>query len=145
MRLVIQRVEAASVEVAQTRISAIGPGLCIFLGVARDDTEDAARRLADKVTRLRIFEDQHGRMNHDLAAVHGEILVVSQFTLYGDCTQGNRPSFSRAATAKKAERLYEYFVSQLRAAGANVSTGQFQAKMNVSISNDGPVTFILED
>jgi len=144
MRLVIQRVATAQVVVADEIVSQIGAGLCVFLGVGRKDSESNADSLAEKISNLRIFEDDQGKMNRSVRDVGGEILVVSQFTLYGDCTKGNRPSFTEAAPAAEAERLYETFVDRLRALGLRVSTGRFQAKMAVSLTNDGPVTFILE-
>ena len=144
MRLVIQRVATAQVVVADEIVSQIGAGLCVFLGVGRKDSESNADSLAEKISNLRIFEDDQGKMNRSVRDVGGEILVVSQFTLYGDCTRGNRPSFSDAAPAAEAQRLYEIFVAHLKALGLRVSTGRFQAKMAVSLTNDGPVTFILE-
>ena len=144
MRLVIQRVSNASVIVADEIVGRIGAGVCVFLGVGKSDDASVASHLAGKLSSLRIFEDEQGKMNRSLADIGGEILVVSQFTLYGDCTRGNRPSFSDAAPAAEAQRLYEIFVDRLRALGLRVATGRFQAKMTVSLSNDGPVTFILE-
>jgi D-tyrosyl-tRNA(Tyr) deacylase len=122
----------------------VGPGLCVLLAIGKEDTEANARRLAYKIKDLRIFDDDQGKMNRSVTDVGGEILVVSQFTLYGDCTRGNRPSFTDAAPAGQAEQLYGDFVDRLRTLGLRVSTGQFQAKMAVSLTNDGPVTFILE-
>lgn len=130
--------------VAGEEIARAGPGLCLFLGVAKGDTKEAADQLAAKAAELRIFEDEAGRLNRSLAEVHGEVLVVSEFTLYGDCSKGRRPSFSRAALPREAEALYDYFVERLRNIGLKVATGKFQAKMEVSITNDGPVTFILD-
>ncbi len=144
MRLVIQRVATAQVVVADEIVSQIGAGLCVFLGVGRKDSESNADSLAEKISNLRIFEDDQGKMNRSVRDVGGEILVVSQFTLYGDCTKGNRPSFTEAAPAAEAERLYETFVDRLRALDLRVTTGRFGAKMDVSLTNDGPVTFILE-
>ena len=125
-------------------VGRIGAGLCVFLGVGKSDDERMARRLAEKLSSLRIFEDEQGKMNRSVADIGGEILVVSQFTLYGDCERGNRPSFSDAAPATEAQRLYDIFVADLRALDLHVATGRFQAKMAVSLTNDGPVTFILE-
>ncbi len=144
MRLVIQRVSNARVTVADEIVGQIGAGLCAFLGVGKADDKSKAGLLAEKMGNLRIFDDDQGKMNRSARDVGGEILVVSQFTLYGDCTKGNRPSFTDAAPAAEAERLYESFVDRLRALGLRVSTGQFQAKMSVSLTNDGPVTFVLE-
>ena len=144
MRLVIQRVSQAKVTVQGKEVGAIGPGLCLFLGVAKGDTEEDSTYLAQKSVELRIFEDDEGKFNRTLLDVGGEILVVSQFTLYGDCTKGRRPSFSHAASPEDAERLYQQFVQKLRDRGLNVATGQFQAKMEVSLVNRGPVTFIID-
>ncbi len=144
MRILIQRITEGKVTREGKTIGEVGPGLCIFLGIAREDTEQNATYLAEKVTKLRIFEDAAGKMNRSLAEARGEILVVSEFTLYGDCVKGNRPSFSQAAPPDQAEKLYRLFVQRLRAYGFRVSTGQFQAKMEVATVNDGPVTFILE-
>ena len=144
MRAVIQRVTAADVQVDHDIVGRIGPGLLVLLGIARTDEEKHADYLADKVVNLRIFEDGEGKMNRSLLETGGELLVVSQFTLLGDCQKGRRPSFVEAAPPERAEQLYEYFVDQLRLKGINVSTGQFQAKMAVSLVNDGPVTLILE-
>ena len=130
--------------VAGEEIARAGSGLCLFLAIARGDTEDAADELAQKAAELRIFEDDAGKLDRSLADVHGEVLVVSEFTLYGDCSKGRRPSFSRAAPPREAEALYDYFVARLRNIGLKVATGKFQAKMEVSITNDGPVTFILD-
>lgn len=144
MRLVIQRVSNASVTVGDEIVGRIGAGLCVFLGVGKADDASKARHLSEKLSSLRIFEDEQGKMNRSTADVGAEILVVSQFTLYGDCARGNRPSFSDAAPAAEAERLYEIFVDHLKALDLRVASGRFQAKMAVSLTNDGPVTFILE-
>ena len=125
-------------------VGEIGPGLCIFLGVGKGDGEENANSLADKIKNLRIFADEQGKMNRSLIDTGGELLVVSQFTLYTDCRKGNRPSFSDAALPAEAERLYQYFTQRLRAAGLKVATGQFQAHMNVALVNDGPVTIFIE-
>jgi D-aminoacyl-tRNA deacylase len=144
MRLVIQRVSNARVTSAGEMVGQIGAGLCVFLGVGKADDKSNAALLAEKMSNLRVFEDDQGKMNRSVRDVGGEILVVSQFTLYGDCTRGNRPSFTEAAPTAEAERLYEIFVAHLKALGLRVSTGRFRAKMAVSLTNDGPVTFILE-
>ncbi len=144
MRLVIQRVSQAKVTVQGKEVGAIGPGLCLFLGVAKGDTEEDSTYLVQKSVELRIFEDDEGKFNRALLDVGGEILVISQFTLYGDCTKGRRPSFSHAASPEEAERLYQQFVQKLREKGLRVATGQFQAKMEVSLVNSGPVTFIID-
>ena len=144
MRVVVQRVSQARISVNHRTLSEIGRGLCILLGVGRQDNEANADFLAHKVTNLRVFEDAEGKMNRSLIDVGGEALVVSQFTLYGDCRKGNRPSFAEAAPAEQAERLYQRFASRLRDAGVRVATGRFQAHMEVSLVNDGPVTLVLE-
>ena len=144
MIAVIQRVTESEVHVDDQTIGRIGPGLLVLLGVSRADEEKDADYLADKIAHLRIFEDDDGKMNRSLVDTGGEMLIVSQFTLLGDCRKGRRPSFVRAAPPEKAERLYDYFVYQVRLKGVSVATGQFQAKMAVSLVNDGPVTLILE-
>ena len=145
MRLVIQRVTEAQVIVANELVGKIGAGLCVFVGFGRSDGEANAKFLADKLIRLRIFEDDQGKMNRSVVDAQGEILVVSQFTLYGDCKRGNRPSFTEAALPAHAERLYRCFLERLQDSGLKISTGQFQAKMEVALKNDGPATFILEN
>jgi D-tyrosyl-tRNA(Tyr) deacylase len=144
MRVVLQRVREARVEVDGRTVGSIGRGLLIFLGVGRDDTEAAADQLAGKIARLRIFEDAGGRMNVSALEAGAQFLVVSQFTLYGDCRKGRRPSFDRAADQAAAGVLYEYFVGRLRCNNAVVETGRFAALMDVHLVNEGPVTFILE-
>ncbi len=144
MRAVVQRVTASEVRVRDQIVGQIGPGLLVLLGVSRLDEEKDADYLADKITHLRIFEDDAGKMNRPLIDTGGEMLVVSQFTLLGDCRKGRRPSFVEAAPPEKAARLYNYFVDQVRLKGILVATGQFQARMAVSLLNDGPVTLILE-
>jgi D-tyrosyl-tRNA(Tyr) deacylase len=144
MRAVIQRVTEARVTVGDDVVGKIGPGLCILLGVGKSDGENSAESLAKKIGNLRIFDDERGKLNRSVSETHGEVLVVSQFTLYGDSRKGNRPSFSEAAPPADAERLYEFFAAQLRAAGLAVATGRFQAAMKVALVNDGPVTLILE-
>ena len=144
MRAVVQRVTEARVVVADKTVGDIGPGLCVFLGIGKMDNEKAADALAVKIANLRIFSDDEGKMNRSVIDVRGEVLVVSQFTLYGDCTRGNRPSFSEAAPPAEAEQIYRRFVQRLRDAGLTVATGRFQTKMNVFLANDGPVTLIVE-
>lgn len=134
----------AEVRVAGEPVGRIGPGLCVFLGIGKTDGQANVDQLADKIKNLRIFEDENGKMNLSVEEVREEVLVVSQFTLYGDCRKGNRPSFSNAAPPDQAEKLYEYFVRRLRGAGLTVATGQFKARMNVTLINDGPVTLIVE-
>jgi D-tyrosyl-tRNA(Tyr) deacylase len=144
MRAVIQRVAEARVSVGEEIVSGIGPGLCIFLGIAVNDSEKDAESLASKIGSLRIFEDEQGKMNRSVREIRGDLLVVSQFTLYGDCRKGNRPSFSAAAAPEPAKRLYDDFVQRLRQTGLKVATGEFRATMKVALVNDGPVTLILE-
>ena len=144
MRAVVQRVSRASVAVAGEEISAIGRGILVLVGVTHDDDEEDAAYLARKIAGLRLFEDEQGKMNRSLADVGGEILVVSQFTLYGDVRKGRRPSFIEAARPERAEALIERFVDHLRAAGLPTRTGRFQAHMEVCLCNDGPVTLILD-
>ncbi len=144
MKAVIQRVRRASVTVDGAVSGAIGGGLLVLLGVGRGDTEAAADYLAGKIAGLRIFPDAEGKMNLSLLDTGGAMLVVSQFTLYGDCRKGRRPSFDAAAPPEEARRLYEYFVSKVRAANIPVETGVFQAHMDVELLNDGPVTLIIE-
>jgi len=144
MRLVIQRVREAAVEVDQHIVSRIDYGLLVLCGVERDDTEEDAVWLAQKTARLRIFDDADGKMNLDLDAVRGEILVVSQFTLLGDCRKGNRPSYIDAADPETGRLLYERYVSALQSHGVTVKTGTFRAMMAVSLINDGPVTLVLD-
>ena len=144
MRAVVQRVTEARVEVAGEPVGEIGAGLLLLLGVARDDTTDDADYLADKTVNLRVFDDDEGKMNRSLLESGGAILVVSQFTLYGDVRRGRRPSYSDAAEPEKANQLYEYFVERVRSFGVRVETGVFQAMMKVSLTNDGPVTILLD-
>jgi D-tyrosyl-tRNA(Tyr) deacylase len=144
MRIVIQRVTYGEVIAGEKRVGNAGPGLAVFLGVAREDTEANADYLIEKIKHLRIFEDEYGKMNRSLLDVGGELLVVSEFTLYGDCSKGTRPSFSHAAPPAEAKELYHYFVGELRNAGLRVSTGVFQARMKVTLQNDGPVTLIMD-
>ncbi len=144
MRAVIQRVKQSLVTVENQTIGKIGNGLLVFLGVAKLDGDRDADYLADKIANLRIFEDENGKMNRSLLETSGEMLVVSQFTLLGDCRKGRRPSFINAAGPDEANALYERFVSLVRQKGISVQTGQFQTMMAVSLINDGPVTLILE-
>ena len=143
MRAVVQRVAEARVKVGDEVVGETGPGLCVLLGVARDDDEAAAERLAAKVARLRVFENEEGKFDRSLLDTGGAALVVSNFTLLGDTAKGNRPSFSEAAPPEEAERLYEAFCSALSALGAPVETGSFGALMRVELVNDGPVTIVL--
>jgi len=144
MRAVIQRVSQARVEVESQTVGQIGPGLLVLLGVGRGDTLEDAVYLAHKIAALRVFADEEGKMNRALAEVGGEVLVVSQFTLYGDTRKGNRPSFVGAAPPDEGKRLYERFCNLLAGQGLHVETGVFQAHMEVHLTNDGPVTLWLD-
>jgi D-tyrosyl-tRNA(Tyr) deacylase len=144
MRILIQRVSRASVTVGGARVAAIGRGCLAFVGVTHSDSAATAGKLAAKTARLRIFEDDAGLMNLALADVSGEVLAVSQFTLYADARRGNRPSFTDAARPEQGEAVYEAFVEALRAEGVPVKTGIFGAHMRVDLVNDGPVTLLLE-
>jgi D-aminoacyl-tRNA deacylase len=143
MRAVVQRVSAARVTVEDEVIGEIGAGLCVLLGVARDDGVAEAERLAGRVARLRIFENDEGRFDRSLLDIGGDALVVSQFTLIADTEKGNRPSFTAAAPPEQAEPLYEAFCTALRDQRIQVATGRFGARMAVELANDGPVTIIL--
>lgn len=144
MRIVLQRVTRAHVDVAGETVGSIGHGLLILLGVTHADTREDADYLASKVVQLRIFPDDAGRMNRSLLDTGGALLVVSQFTLYGDCRKGRRPSFDHAAAPEHARGLYEYFVERLKLGHVQVATGIFQAEMEIHLVNDGPVTFVLD-
>jgi D-tyrosyl-tRNA(Tyr) deacylase len=144
MRVVLQRVSSARVSVAGRDVGAIARGLLLLVGFTPGDDDSTLRWMADKVATLRIFPDEEGRMNRSVEEVGGQILVVSQFTLYGDARKGRRPSFVDAATPAVAEPLYESFVAIVRARGLGVATGEFGAMMEVSLINEGPVTLILE-
>lgn len=144
MKALIQRVKEASVTIEGDLYSKIGRGILIFLGVEKSDEIENADKLAQKVLNLRIFEDENDKMNLSVSDVKGEILVVSQFTLCGDCKKGTRPSFDNAAKPDKAVKLYEDFVNFLKLSGLIVQTGKFRAMMDVSLINDGPVTFMVE-
>ena len=144
MRALIQRVSRASVSVDGEITGAIGPGLLVLLGVHKDDTTRDADFLLDKVTHLRIFNDHAGKMNLSILDVAGELLIVSQFTLYGDCKKGRRPSFDQAAAPLDAKHMYEYFLLRAGGTGLKVSSGVFQAEMQVSLTNVGPVTLLVD-
>jgi D-tyrosyl-tRNA(Tyr) deacylase len=145
MRAVIQRVGRASVSVDGEELGAVGKGFLVLVGFTESDSDDIIRWMARKILSLRIFEDPDGKMNLDLAAVGGRILVVSQFTLYGDCRKGKRPGFDKSAPPDVAEAMYDYFVEVLREeAPFEIETGVFQAHMDVSLVNDGPVTLVLD-
>ncbi len=144
MRAVVQRVTRASVTVDGQIVGEIGKGLVVLLGIARDDTKLDAAYLAEKIAALRIFDDEAGKMNVSVKDINGELLIISQFTLYGDVRRGLRPSWIEAAAPEVAEALYEFFVRQVRAAVSEVATGSFRAMMQVELVNDGPVTILLD-
>lgn len=144
MRIVLQRVNSADVTVAGKICGKIEKGYLVLLGVGQGDSEDDCRRLADKIINLRIFSDENYKINLSLGDVDGELLVVSQFTLYADCRKGNRPNFIQAGKPDEAERLYNYFVEYCRSKGKHVETGIFGADMKVRLENDGPFTVVLE-
>jgi D-tyrosyl-tRNA(Tyr) deacylase len=144
MRAVVQRVSRAQVSVNGEITGEIGLGLLVLLGVGRDDTEADATYMAEKICGLRVFEDDQGKMNRSAQEVHGRVLAVSQFTLYGDVRRGKRPSFDAAAPPEEARQLYEFFVEQIRRAGLRCETGRFQEMMTVELVNEGPVTILLD-
>jgi D-tyrosyl-tRNA(Tyr) deacylase len=144
MRAVVQRVKHCRVAVEGTVVGEIGPGLLVLLGVGKSDNEAAADYLAEKILGLRIFEDGQEKMNLSVLDQAGAMLVVSQFTLFGDVRRGKRPSFDAAARPEEAKRLYEYFVTKIRESGIRCETGQFQAMMDVELVNQGPVTILLD-
>jgi D-aminoacyl-tRNA deacylase len=144
VRAVIQRVSRARVTINEETAGEIGSGLLVLLAVGREDAEADAIYLADKISGLRIFEDEQGKMNRSVRDVGGNVLAISQFTLYGDVRRGKRPSFDAAAPPEKARQLYEFFVEQIRAAGLHCETGRFQEMMRVELVNEGPVTILLD-
>jgi len=144
MRAVIQRVKSAGVDVEGRLTGEIGKGLLVFVGVGKGDNEGDISYMTSKIPELRIFEDPSGKFNLSLRDVHGEILIVSQFTLYGDCRRGRRPSFTEAEDPQVAKNLYEQFVSKMKGLDIPVQTGEFQANMEVRLINDGPVTLLLD-
>jgi D-tyrosyl-tRNA(Tyr) deacylase len=144
MRAVVQRVSRAQVAVDGEIVAEVGRGLLVLLGVTHADTEAEADYLADKIAGLRVFEDENGKMNLDAASIGGGILVISQFTLYGDVRRGKRPSFDAAAEPERARELYQHFVARIRAAGLPCQTGRFQEMMEVELVNEGPVTILLD-
>lgn len=144
MKALIQRVKQASVTIDEKIYSQIGEGLLVLLGVEKGDETINAEKLAEKIVNLRIFEDETGKMNRSVKDINGEILVVSQFTLCGDCKKGTRPSFDKSAPPEIAEKLYEYFVDQIKVQNISCKTGKFRAMMDVQLINNGPVTFMIE-
>jgi len=144
MRVVLQRVGSAHVRVDDAEVGRIGPGLLIYVGVGKEDNSEDVDYMVGKIRDIRIFEDDDGRMNRSVVDAGGELLVVSQFTLYGDCRRGHRPSFESAAQPGEARPLYDEFVKKLRTSGLRVETGQFQTMMAVELVNDGPVTLVVE-
>ncbi len=144
MKIVLQRVASASVSVDGEVCGKIGKGYLLLVGIGKGDTEEDCRRLADKIINLRIFSDENDKINLNISSVNGEMLIVSQFTLYADCRKGNRPNFIQAAEPTEAERLYEYFVSYCIDKYPHVKTGKFGADMKVELINDGPFTVVLE-
>ncbi|MDO4442956.1 MAG: D-aminoacyl-tRNA deacylase [Slackia sp.] len=144
MRALIQRVSRASVAIEGGATASIGKGYAILLGIGEDDTEEHAEKLWSKISKMRIFEDENGKTNVSLADVRGDVLIVSQFTLYADCKRGNRPSFAKAAAPDEANRLYEYFTDLARKDVDHVETGSFGAMMNVELVNEGPFTIWLD-
>lgn len=144
MRAVVQRVKEAGVSVKGTLLGKMGKGVVVLLGMGQDDKEEDADYLLSKIINLRIFEDAQGKMNLSLKDVNGEMMVISQFTLYGDCRKGRRPSFIMAAEPKLAKKLYDYFINQGKKAGIKTVAGKFQAMMDVNLINEGPVTLILD-
>ena len=144
MRAVVQRVKRAAVRVNGDVVGSIGPGLLVLVGIGRTDADKDLQNLAEKMVNLRVFGDEHGKMNRSLLEMGGQVLCVSQFTLYGDCRKGRRPSYDQAAGPDTAQQLYDDFVKALRSFGIVVATGQFQAMMEVELVNDGPVTLLLD-
>ena len=144
MRAVIQLVSEASVKVKNNITGKIGQGLVVLLGISQKDTEKDVAYLSDKVSNLRVFPDEQGLMNRSVQDVGGEVLVVSQFTLFGDCRKGRRPSYSRAAPPETAQRLYDLFIAEIKNRELPVATGEFQAMMQVSLTNNGPVTLLID-
>ena len=144
MRAVVQRVKNASVKVGGEICGRINEGLLVFLGISKEDTENDITYIADKLTGLRIFEDEDEKMNNSVVDINGELLIISQFTLYGDCRKGRRPSFDGAMRPPMAEEMYEKFVDYVKKSGLKTETGKFGADMKVELLNDGPVTIILD-
>jgi D-tyrosyl-tRNA(Tyr) deacylase len=144
MRAVVQRVKRAEVRVDGRVVGRVGAGLLVLVGIGKGDSEESGNSLAEKIANLRVFDDEQGRMNRSLLETRGGVLCVSQFTLHGDCRKGRRPSYDLAAAPEVAQPLYEAFLASLRALGLEVQAGQFQARMEVELVNDGPVTLLLD-
>ena len=144
MKIVLQRVLQAKVEVDEKTVGEIGKGYLVFIGISNEDTKEIADKMIEKISKLRIFEDENGKTNLSIADVNGEILVVSQFTLYADCKKGNRPSFINAGSPQMAEELYNYILKRCEELFANTEHGIFGADMKVSLVNDGPFTIVLD-
>lgn len=144
MRAVIQRVLEAEVKVDNKVIGSINKGLCVLLGVGKEDTKEDADYLVDKIINLRVFDDEDGKMNLSAKDLNREIMVVSQFTLYGDCRSGRRPGYTEAASPGKAEELYDYFINKVKETELKLEHGEFKAYMNLSLNNDGPVTLLVD-
>jgi D-tyrosyl-tRNA(Tyr) deacylase len=144
LKVVLQRVSQASVTVDGTVVGDIGPGFLALVGIGQEDDESTVDWMAEKTVALRVFSDEHGKMNRSVQEIGGSVLAVSQFTLYGDCRKGRRPAFTRAAPPETAERLYLRYAQQIRERGVPVATGVFAADMNVALVNEGPVTMLLE-
>ncbi len=144
MRAIVQRVKHCTVKVEDEEVGSISEGLCVLLAVGEEDEKEDADYLLDKIINLRIFDDQDGQMNLSARDLNKEILVVSQFTLYGDCRQGRRPSYSSAASPQKAEKLYNYFIQELKNTELESASGEFKKYMEVELSNDGPVTLMID-
>lgn len=145
MRVVIQRVTKSSVSINNKEVAQIGKGFLILLGISKDDNFEKANYIIRKIYNLRVFSDENDKMNLSIQDINGELLIVSQFTLYADCKKGNRPSFINAAPPEEAEKIYEYFINECKKNKLKVETGKFGADMKVEIMNDGPVTIILEN
>lgn len=144
MRAVVQKVSSSTVDSEGVRTGEIGKGLCVLLGVTHSDTREQVEWLADKIINLRIFEDENDKLNLSLRDVNGDMMIVSQFTLYGSCRRGRRPSFSEAARPEQAEKLYDEFVGYVKEQGISVATGVFQTDMSLALVNEGPVTLIVD-
>ena len=145
MKVVIQRVIKSSVRINNKEVAKIGKGFSIFLGISKDDNFEKADYIIKKIYNLRVFSDENDKMNLSIQDINGELLIVSQFTLYADCKKGNRPSFINAAPPEEAEKIYEYFINECKKNNLKVETGEFGADMKVELINDGPVTIILEN